>query len=589
MTQEQAPPPPVPQGQLPEQPAPNAGPGGSSAKYEEEQAPPAPDQQGGSYGDYQGGDQQGGGYGDYQGGDQQGGYGGYQDGGQQGGYGDYQGGDQQGGYGDYLSGGPGGDEAYKAGYMDGYNAGGEDGYKAGGQEGYKAGGQEGYKAGYQDGGQEGYDSGYQDGSQEQGDGYGSGGSKGDHGSRGDHGKGYGSKGDHGKKGDHAEKGDHGKKGDHAEKGDHGKKGDHAEKGDHGKKGDHAEKGDHGKKGDHAEKGDHGKKDDKGDKKADKKGKSYDKTFNPSGVRSEVPQPLGVVKFSKEDIENGADTKYDGCLAYTPAGADPDDDKTTKYAAPAPKEMQGPHKEPVFKFPEGKYGYVTKDKRHPGRDVIWMSNDPIYNKEQNEEINNENGDRAYDKQKHSKTEKSDVSTIMNNHYDNFAAASGNKNGIISRDNWEQWANGKGDFKDVQDEAEVAEMRGVAKKVDQRIKAADRMPMRKAVDIFCANGMEDNFKGLDYGNDYEKFEAIATGRATGKWITEETRTAAAKIIYHTLSEGEKGKSASDGDDRQNKNKYGQAQGGLTLFTWLDNGHSHNNDGKINYGTFSKIKTY
>lgn len=314
--------------------------------------------------------------------------------------------------------------------------------------------------------------------------------------------------------------------------------------------------------------------------------------NSSANASSVPVPLGII--------NGGDK--DGYMAYRPAGADPNDESKIQYAPPLGAGITGPNGEACFQFPDGKQGYITKDPQDPTHSkTIIQFTDAAAAANNTTASNGDMKDSAIQDLNNSHSKDADISKILNNHYDNFAAdVSSNQDSIIGRQDWENFAKNDDDPKMntlVQDPLERAKMRAVAQTVTDRIHNADQMSLSDAMNTFRIPGNQDLLKGAQGNNQYEKLESIATGKDSLSRVSdpaerEKIRTAAAKIIYVPMTDDEKKVSAGDigpliHNNHLENNKYGKAQGGPTIFTFLDNAFgSTDNDGSFALKNFKNV---
>jgi hypothetical protein len=302
----------------------------------------------------------------------------------------------------------------------------------------------------------------------------------------------------------------------------------------------------------------------------------------------VPTPLGIMKGGDKD----------GYLAYRPAGAKSNDDSNVKYARPLGEEIKGPKGEACFEFDGGKQGYETKDPQDPthAKTIIQYTDGNAAGDAQTAR-NQDMKDSASKKLNASKNKDGDVSKIMNDHHSHFSAAiSPDQKGIIGRQDWENFANAKDDPKMdtlVQDPVERGRMRAAAQTVTDRIQKADKMSLSDAMNTFRIGSNKDLISGAKGKNTYEKLDSIATGKETLGSVPqdqrEHVREAASKIIYSPMSPDEKKVSGGGGDENHlSDNKYGKAQGGPTIFTFLDNAFkSNDNDGSFDLKNFKNVK--
>ena len=307
--------------------------------------------------------------------------------------------------------------------------------------------------------------------------------------------------------------------------------------------------------------------------------------SPTQQNASVPTPLGIIK--------GGD--HDGYLSYRPAGADPTDDSQIQYARPLGQDITGPNGEPMFEFPEGKQGYETKDPQDPthSRTIIQLT-DPASAAMNQTTGNQALTDSVMTTLNQSATREGDIATIVNNHLSQLKAiVTSNSDQIIGRQDWENFASPQDNPQldaVVQDPLERARIRAVAQTVVGRIHNADKMSLKDALGAF-GDDKNQLIDGAQGATTYDKLESIADGSAPLTSVSadqrEYIRQAAARIIYVPLTTEERALSAG-GSHHIDDNKYGKAQGGATIFTYLDNAFSsRDNNGNFNTDNVDDIK--
>ena len=195
---------------------------------------------------------------------------------------------------------------------------------------------------------------------------------------------------------------------------------------------------------------------------------------------------------------------------------------------------------------------------------------------------------------SATREGDIATIVNNHLSQLKAiVTSNSDQIIGRQDWENFASPQDNPQldaVVQDPLERARIRAVAQTVVGRIHNADKMSLKDALGAF-GDDKNQLIDGAQGATTYDKLESIADGSAPLTSVSadqrEYIRQAAARIIYVPLTTEERALSAG-GSHHIDDNKYGKAQGGATIFTYLDNAFSsRDNNGNFNTDNVDDIK--